>query len=156
MLAALRPKMTRLSATESAGALPYFVSTARVAWMRQVLDDASPADRSRPVLAVALPAVLETDPETARTAARGWSKPYCRAVNYQKSLAEQGYTEADWTPPYSDRLMDEIIAWGDAAQLRDRADAMFEAGADHVMVIPIDAAGSRDHMPVLEAIAPVA
>ena len=154
MLAALRPKMTRLSATDSAGALPYFVSTARVAWMRQELDAAAPADQPRPVLAVALPVILETDAHAARTAARAWSQPYCRAINYQNSLIEQGYVEADFTPPYSDRLMDDIFAWGDADTIRARIDGMHEAGADHVMVIPIDATGGNDYLTTLEAIAP--
>ena len=154
MLAALRTKMTQLSATDTHGALPYFVSTARVAWMRQVLDDAAPAKRPRPVLPVALPVMLEADAEVARAVARAWSQPYCRAINYQNSLIEQGYTEDDFTQPYSNRLMDDIVASGDADAIRGRIDAMYAAGADHVMVIPLDAAGGDDQLTVLEAIAP--
>ena len=68
LLAALRERMLALAATEADGAFPYLVTRDRVAWTRVVLDAASP-DR-RPILAVTMPAVLEANPDAARTAAR--------------------------------------------------------------------------------------
>ena len=94
------------------GALPFLVTAERIAWMREVLDAGSPGRPPRPVLATALAAVVEADPELARAAARAWMQPYCRAENYQGSLAEQGFGPGDWEPPYSDRLVDALVAWG--------------------------------------------
>src|SRR5918992_52495 len=76
LLAALRERMLTLAATEADGAFPYLVTSERVAWMRSVLDAA--ATDGHPVLAVSLPAVLETDAEAARAAARAYLAPYLR------------------------------------------------------------------------------
>jgi probable F420-dependent oxidoreductase len=154
LLAALRTKMVQLSAVAADGALPFFISAARVAWMRDVLDDAAPADRPRPTLASALPVIVESDTDKAREGARAWVAPYCRAINYQKSLAEQGYSSADWEPPYSDRLIDDIVACGDVDEVHARITELRSAGADHVAVIPIDTDGRAEHMATLEALAP--
>jgi probable F420-dependent oxidoreductase len=154
LLAALRRRMLELAATAADGALPFLVSAPRVAWMREVLDGASPPDRPRPVLGVTLPVVLEPDPLPARSAGRAWIEPYCRAANYQASLAEQGFGAADWEPPYSDRLIDALVAWGDVGAVGSRIDAMHAAGADHVALIPLALDGSAEHLPTLEALAP--
>ena len=106
------------------------------------------------ILAVMLAAVLDEDPVRARDAARAWIAPYCRSVNYQASLAEQGFEPADWEPPYADRLLDAIVAWGGPGELARRVSAMHAAGADHVAVIPLAPDGSTEHLPVLEALAP--
>lgn len=153
LIAALRPRMLALAASATAGTLPYLVSAARIAWMREVLDANTPVGAPRSVLAPAVPVVLETDPDAARTVGREWIVPYCRSVNYQNSLAEQGYDATDWEPPYSDRLIDDIVAWGDADRLRDRIAAHHAAGADQVAIIALAAAGT-DPMRVVEALAP--
>jgi probable F420-dependent oxidoreductase len=155
LIAALRRRMLGLAATATDGALPFLVTGERVVWMRRVLDDAAPSSAGRPVLAVTLAAVLDEDPVTAREAARAWIAPYCRSVNYQASLSEQGFEPADWEPPYTDRLLDAIVAWGGPSELARRIAAMHEAGADHVAVIPLAPDGSTEHLPVLEALAPV-
>jgi probable F420-dependent oxidoreductase len=66
LLAALRERMLALSATAADGAFPYLVTPDRVVRTRSVLDAAAP-DR-HPLLAVSLPAVLETDAVAARAA----------------------------------------------------------------------------------------
>jgi probable F420-dependent oxidoreductase len=154
LIAALRRRMLELAATATDGALPFLVTAERVAWMRRVLDDAAISAPARPVLAVTLPAVLDEDPLTAREAARAWIAPYCRSVNYQASLAEQGFEPPDWEPPYADRLLDAIVAWGSASALAERIAAMRAAGADHVAIIPVAPDGQTEHLPVLEALAP--
>lgn len=154
LLAALRRRMLELAASATDGALPFLVSAPRAAWMREVLDASAAPDRPRPILAVTVPVVLETDPGRARSAGRAWIEPYCRAVNYQASLAEQGFEAADWESPYSDRLIDAIVAWGDVAGVRARVDEMHAAGADHVALIPLAPDGSAEHQPTLEALAP--
>jgi probable F420-dependent oxidoreductase len=153
LIAALRPRMLALAASATDGTLPYLVSAARVAWMREVLDANTPVGRPGSVLAPAVATVLESDPDTARAVGREWIVPYCRSINYQNSLAEQGYEVSDWEPPYSDRLIDDIVAWGDADRVRDRIAEYHAAGADQVAIIPLESPGG-DAMRTLEALAP--
>ncbi len=154
ILAALRERMLALAATAADGAFPYLVTTERVAWTRGVLDAAADATaRERPVLAVSLPVVLETDAATARSAARHYLLPYLRTPNYQAAWAEQGFEDADWTRPGSDRLVDAMVGWGDAEALRGRLGEVFAAGADHVALIPVAPNGETVDLPVLEALA---
>jgi probable F420-dependent oxidoreductase len=153
LIAALGPRLLELAATATDGTLPFLVTAERIAWMREVLDGAAPADRPRPIIATALAAVVGAD-EAAREAARTWMQPYCRAENYQRSLAAQGFGPADWDPPYSDRLVDSLVAWGSAEQVRARIAEFHAAGADHVAIIPLGADGADLPTATLEALAP--
>jgi probable F420-dependent oxidoreductase len=153
LIAALGPRMLELAATATDGTLPFFVSAERIAWMRGLLDGAAPADRPRPVIATAL-AVVVGDDEPARAAARAWMVPYCRAENYQRSLAAQGFGPPDWEPPYSDRLVDALVAWGSAEQVQQRIAEFHAAGADHVALLPLGVDGGDVSMATLEALAP--
>lgn len=155
LIAALGPRLLELAATETDGTLPFFVTAERISWMREQLDAAAPSDRPRPVIATALAAVVDDDPERARAAGRAWMTPYCRAENYQRSLAAQGFGSDDWEPPYSDRLVDAVVAWGSAERVRAQVAEFHSAGADHVALIPTAADGGNEHRPVLEALAPV-
>jgi probable F420-dependent oxidoreductase len=151
IVAALRERMLALAATDADGAFPYLVTPERVAWSRAVLDAARPDPR--PVLAVSMPAVLETDAARARAAARGYLAPYLRTPAYQAGWAAQGFAEGDWEKPGSDRLVDAMVAWGDAEALRGRVGELVAAGADHVAVIPLGPDGATENLAVLEALA---
>jgi probable F420-dependent oxidoreductase len=151
LIAALRERMLTLAATDADGAFPYLFTPERVRWARDVLDTASPARRA--VLAISMPAVLETDADAARAAARGYLAPYLRTPAYQASWELQGFEAADWEKPGSDRLVDAMVAWGDAEALHERIAQLVTAGADHVAVIPLGPDGSTEHLPVLEALA---
>jgi probable F420-dependent oxidoreductase len=153
LIAALGPRLLELAATATDGTLPFFVTAERIAWMRGVLDTAAPAGRPRPVIATALAAVVGDD-EHARAAARAWMQPYCRAENYQRSLVAQGFGPDDWEPPFSDRLVDALVAWGSADQVRARIAEFHAAGADHVALIPLGTDGADTPMATLEAVAP--
>ena len=151
LIAALRERMLALAATDADGAFPYLVTPERVAWMRGVLDAAN-RDR-RPILAVSMPAVLETDATAAREAARAYLGPYLRTPAYQACWAEQGFEASDWERPGSDRLVDAMVAQGEVEALRSRVTELVAAGADHVAVIPVAPDGTTEHLPVLEALA---
>lgn len=151
LLAALREGMLSLAATDADGAFPYLVTPERVAWMRSVLDAARPAPR--PLLAVSMPAVLGGDPDRDRQAARAYLAPYLRTPAYQAAWTAQGFGEDDWTRPGSDRLVDAMVAWGDAEALHAHIADLVAAGADHVAVIPLAPDGTTEHLPVLEALA---
>ena len=147
----LRERMLALAATDADGAFPYLVTPERVAWTRTVLDAASAG--TRPTLAVSMPAVLETDPDPARAAARAYLAPYLRTPAYQACWLEQGFRDSDWEKPASDRLVDAMVAWGNVEALQARVGELVAAGADHVAVIPVGPDGITEHLPVLEALA---
>ena len=52
-----------------------------------------------------------------------------------------GFTEADLANGGSDRFMDAMVAWGDAAALRKRVQEHFDSGANHVCVQPLRSDG---------------
>jgi probable F420-dependent oxidoreductase len=151
LLAALREKMLTLAATEADGAFPYLITPERVAWTRGVLDAAAAETRS--LLAVTMPAALETDPPAARSAARAYLAPYLRTPTYQQVWELQGFDADDWEKPGSDRLVDAMVAWGDVEALRARIGEFRDAGADHVALIPLSPEGVTENLDLLEAMA---
>ena len=150
LLAALRPRMTELAATDADGAFPYLVTAEHVADVRRILDAAVPGERR--LLAVTLPVVLGAGSDAA-AAARAYLKPYLRTPTYQAAWALQGFEPADWEPPGSDRLVDAMVALGDVARLRERIDVLLASGADHVALIPLAPDGTTEHLATLEALA---
>ena len=127
VLAALGPKMLRLAGERASGAHPYFVPVEHTAPAREVLGP----DR---ILAPEQMVVLDTDAERARAVARKGMAVYLRAPNYVNNLKRLGFTDDDVADGASDRLVDAIVAWGDVATIRDRVQAHFDAGANHVCV----------------------
>lgn len=150
LVAALRERMTELAATDADGAFPYLVTPDRVAWMRGRLD--AVAGDARPTLAVTLPAAL-ADTTRDRAAARAYLTPYLRTPAYRASWELQGFTDADWDAPGSERLVDAMVAIGDPAEVRGRIEALRAAGADHVALIPLAQDGTTEHLPTLEELA---
>ena len=153
LIAALRERMLGLAATDADGAFPYLVTPERVAWIRGVVDTAAAGRESRPILAVTMPAALQPDVEAAGATARAYLAPYLRTPAYQASWSQQGFVEADWEKPGSDRLVDAMVAHGDVEALRARLAELVAAGADHVAVIPLGPDGTTEHLPTLEALA---
>lgn len=153
IVAALRERMLELAATEADGAFPYLVTAERVAWMRGRLDSAS-ASGTRPLLCVTLPVVLERDQDLARATARRYLASYLRTPNYQGSWEAQGFGAEDWEKPGSDRLVDGMVAWGEADSLRERVAGLHAAGADHVALIPLSPEGTTEEKRVIDALAP--
>ncbi len=148
VLAALRRRMLELARDRSAGAHPYFVPVEHTARARAVLGDG-------PLLAPEVTVVLETDAGRARTRARAFMERYLALPNYRNNLLELGYGEDELTPDApSDRVVDDIVAWGDADAVAARVRAHRDAGADHVCVQALadDLAGTVEQ---LRALAPV-
>ena len=133
VLAALGPQMLRLAAERADGAHSYFVPPEHTARAREILG----SDR---VLAVEQAVVLETDAIKAREIARAHTSRYLALPNYVNNLRRLGFADADLTDGGSDRLVDDIVAWGDLAAVTDRIRAHQSAGADHVciQVLPAD------------------
>jgi probable F420-dependent oxidoreductase len=128
VLAALGPRVLRLARDRTAGAHPYLVTPQHTRSAREILGE-------RPLLAPEQRVVLETDAVAARAAARpGVQKPYLGLVNYRNSLLRLGYSEADLEGSGSDRLIDDLVVYGTPAEIVDRLEAHFDAGADHVAI----------------------
>jgi probable F420-dependent oxidoreductase len=78
--------------------------------------------------------VLDTNAATARETARRHTAVYVTLPNYTNNLREFGFADDDFANAGSDRLVDAIVAWGDVDAIVKRANAMRDAGADHVCI----------------------
>ncbi|MFI5262576.1 MAG: LLM class flavin-dependent oxidoreductase [Candidatus Limnocylindrales bacterium] len=156
ILAALRRRMVELAASRTDGTFPFFVPVSYIRRARAWADDAAGgAGRAvRPLLVVALPVVLDSDPATGLAAARIYARWYLSLTNYRANLLECGYTEDDLAAPGRERVVRDIVAIGDRAVIGARVAAMREAGADHVALIPIGPDGKVPYGPAIEALAP--
>lgn len=127
VLAALGPRMLRLSAERALGAHPYFVPVEHTTIARKELGPDA-------LLAVEQAAVLATDPAVARATARRHMKRYLELDNYANNLRRLGWKDTDIANGGSDALVDAVVAWGDAAAIRRRVDEHHRRGADHVCI----------------------
>jgi probable F420-dependent oxidoreductase len=127
LLAALGPRMLALAAERSAGAHPYFVPVEHTARARELLG----ADA---LLAPEVSVVLEEDASTARRTARAFTSGYLSLPNYSNNLRRLGFGEDDLAGGGSDRLVDAVVAWGEADDIAGRVRQHFGAGANHVCV----------------------
>ena len=109
VLAGLRPPMLRLAAERSLGAHPYLVTVDHTRRAREVMGS---------------DALLVVE----------W---YLGAENYVKNLLWLGFTEDDVANGGSDRLVDELVFWGDEDTIVERLRAHHAAGADHVTIHPV-------------------
>ena len=130
VLAALGPKMLKLSAEMGIGAHPYFVPVEHTSFARQIL---GPDALLAPEVAV----VFDTNPQTARETARKFMLTYNRLPNYANNLLRLGWKQEDIAGPDkmpSDKMVDAIVAWGTLETITDRIKAHLDAGASHVSV----------------------
>jgi probable F420-dependent oxidoreductase len=152
LLAALMPKMLRLAATQTDGAIITNGTPELTARVRATL---GPNKK----IYVIQKMLLETDAAKARAAGRSMFSFYMRLPNYANSVRSLGFTPEDLTGGVSDRLVDALLAWGTKEQLRDSLDAQFKAGADHICILPLAVGAPAAGVPLLdqrtfEALAP--
>lgn len=125
VLAALGPRMLKLSRDQAAGAHPYLVTPEHTAKAREALGAES-------VLAPELKVVLDGDRDRALATARGYLSFYLQLPNYTVNLQRLGFDEGDFRDGGSERLVDAVFALGDADAVARRAEEFFAAGADHL------------------------
>jgi probable F420-dependent oxidoreductase len=130
LLAALQPRMLRLSARKADGAHPYLVTPEHTAAAREILGDG-------PILAPEQKVVLEKDPAEARRIARSYLAFYFSLPNYRNNLLALGFNDEDIEGQGSDRAVDALVAWGDEEAVAKRVQAHRDAGADHVCIQPL-------------------
>jgi len=140
VLAALGPKVLRLAADRTGGAIPYLVPPEHTQLAREILGP-------EPLLAPEHKVVLDADVRAARKLGRRRvHTPYLGLVNYTNNLRRLGFTDNDLTDEGSDALIDALVAHGSASEVARKLSAHFAAGADHVCIQLLTPADS-DPMP---------
>jgi len=131
VLAALGPRVLRLSAERSAGAHPYLTTPGHTAKARELVG-------SSVFLAPEHKVVLTTDRDEARAIGRRYLEHYLGLSNYVNNFLRMGFTEDDVRKPGSDKLVDAMVAYGTPDAIAQRLNQHLEAGADHVGVQVLD------------------
>ena len=98
---------------------------------------------------------LCTDPGQARAAARAALGFYLALPNYYNNWFRLGFDQSDLENGGSDRLMDAMVVWGDADQIKARLNEYFDKGADQVVIQAVRPDGQPGpDWDALEALAP--
>jgi probable F420-dependent oxidoreductase len=135
-IAALGPRSLELARERSLGSLPYLTTPEHTRTARAVLGPNA-------LLAPELKVVLETDRATALAIARRRLHYYFAMPNYVNSFLRMGFEAADVEGEGSDRLVDALVASGDAAAVQARIQEHLDAGADHVALQVLTAEENR-------------
>jgi probable F420-dependent oxidoreductase len=136
VLAALGPRMLKLSAAAADGAHPYFTPPEHTAMARDLLGEG-------PLLAPEQMVVIDTDLDNARNVARKNMARYLRLPNYTNNLLRCGFTQSD-IDDVSERLVDGIVACGGIDATVRRVQEHLDAGADHVCIQVLVAGNDLD------------
>jgi probable F420-dependent oxidoreductase len=128
VLAALGPRVLRLSAERAAGAHPANATPEHAAQARAVI---GPNALLAPVHSV----VLASDAEEGRAIGRAALDRYFNLTNYVSSWKRLGFTDADITRPGSDKFIDAVVAHGTADHIAKRLGEYLSAGANHVAIL---------------------
>jgi probable F420-dependent oxidoreductase len=140
------PKMLALSGEIADGAMPAMAPPELTAQARQLLGP----DK---LLVVGLAVVADADAGRAKATARQTvAGRLGQPGTYAATVARLGYSERDITG-VSDRLVDAIVGYGDAARIAAKVREHLTAGADHVMVMPTGT-DFADGVDQLEQLAP--
>ena len=127
VVAALGPKVLKLSAQRSAGAHPYLTTPEHTAQARDVIGNSV-------FLAPEHKVVLSTDADAARAIGRDTVDFYLNLSNYLNNWKRLGFTDEDIAKPGSDKLIDAVVAHGTADDIAKRLGEHLDAGADHVTI----------------------
>ena len=144
VIAALGPKVLKLSAQRSAGAHPYLTTPQHTGEARNLLGPTV-------FLAPEHKVVLARDAEASRKIGRDTVDFYLNLSNYLNNWKRLGFTDDDIAKPGSDRLIDAVVAHGTPEDIAKALTEHLEAGADHVA---IQVLGGWDNLlPTLEELA---
>lgn len=139
VLAAYGPKMLELARDRSLGAHTYHVNVEHTAQARGILGPDA-------FLGVEHPVLFESDPGEARATAREHLRPYLGTPYNVAKFQRLGYSEEEIADA-ADRLVDDLVFWGDLDTIAKKLHAHVEAGADHVAVQVIGVAPGEAAMP---------
>lgn len=139
VLAAYGPKMLELARDRSAGAHAYHVNVAHTAQAREILGPEA-------FLGVEHAVLFESDPDKARAIAREHLHPYLTTKYNVAKFRRLGYS-AEEIANGADRIVDDLVFWGDLDTIVEKLRAHVEAGADHVGVQVIGIEPGQSAMP---------
>ena len=130
VLAALGPQVLRLAAERTAGAHPYNTTPEHTAQAREII---GPNALLLPEHMVVLPIA---DAEEARAVGRKVLKTYnyLNLTNYVNNFKRLGFTDADLTPPGSDKFIDALVAYGTPDDVANRLGEHLRVGANQVVI----------------------
>jgi probable F420-dependent oxidoreductase len=140
ILAAYGPKMLALARDRAAGAHTYHVNVAHTAQAREILG----ADA---FLGVEHAVLFETDPARARAVAREHLHRYLTTPFNVAKYRRLGYAEDEIGGGGSDRIVDDMVFWGDLDTIVEKLHGHVEAGADHVAVQVIGVGPGESALP---------
>lgn len=127
VIASLGPKSLQLSRDRAGGTHPYFVPVSHTKVARESVGPGK-------LVATEVMVALETDADKARALARQHMATYLSAPNYATNLLRLGYSQSDLDNGGSDRIVDDIVAWGTPERILERIHEHHAAGADHVCI----------------------
>ncbi len=127
VIAALGPKVLKLSAQRSAGAHPYLTTPQHTGEARNLLGPTV-------FLAPEHKVVLARDAEASRKIGREAVDFYLNLSNYLNNWKRLGFTDDDIAKPGSDRLIDAVVAHGTPDDIAKQLNEHVAAGADHVAI----------------------
>jgi probable F420-dependent oxidoreductase len=127
VVAALGPKVLKLSAQRSAGAHPYLTTPEHTGQARNIIGNTV-------FLAPEHKVVLTTDADEARAIGRKSVDFYLNLSNYLNNWKRLGFSDDDIAKPGSDKLIDAVVAHGSADAVAKRLTEHLDAGADHVTI----------------------
>ena len=128
VLAALGPRVLKLSSERAAGAHPANATPEHAAQARAIIGPNA-------LLAPAHNVVLSSDAEEARAIGRTTLAHYLELSNYVSNWKRLGFSDADVTPPGSDNLVDAVVAHGTPDDIATRLTEYLSAGANHVAIL---------------------
>jgi len=129
VLAALGPRVLRLASERTAGAHPYNITPEHTAQAREIIGPKALLLPEHKVLPIA-------DAEEALAVGRKVLNTYnyLNLTNYVNNFKRLGFTDADLTPPGSDKFIDSLVAYGTPDDIANRLGEHHRAGADHVVI----------------------
>ena len=129
VIAALGPRVLRLSAERAVGAHPYNTTPEHTAQARKIVGPNALLLPEHKVL-------LSTDVADARAIARKLLDTfnYFDLANYVSNWKRLGFSDADLTRPGSDKFIDALVAYGTPDDIANRLDEHLRAGANHVVI----------------------
>jgi probable F420-dependent oxidoreductase len=140
VLAAYGPRMLELARDRSAGAHTYHVNVTHTAQARDILG----ADA---FLVLEHAVLFESDPDRARAIAREHLQVYLTSKYNVAKFRRLGYSEAEIAGGGSDRIVDDLVFWGDLDTIVEKLRGHVRAGADHVGVQVIGVRPGESAMP---------
>jgi probable F420-dependent oxidoreductase len=131
VLAALGPKVLKLSAQRSAGAHPYLTTPEHTGQARNTIGNTV---YLAPEHKVVLTDGSDSAAEEARAVGRDAVGFYLNLSNYLNNWKRLGFTDDDIAKPGSDKLIDSVVAHGTPEAIAARLHEHLDAGADHVTI----------------------